>query len=262
MSSQMDASEMLVTLRASVRNALQDADRAAVAYSGGLDSSVLARLAREECEIVAYTCALRGSFDAANSTVRARDEGLTHILVKPSREEFRDAVKLTAKVTRSWDPTRIAYTLPLVVVVNESSERVVLAGNGADELFGGYARYLNAADPRREMSVDLEKARAEVALVQSWAASEGKSVRFPYLDPVVVEACAGLEFEQVISGGQRKVILVDAARMLGLASHTLPKKAAQYSSGALREMRSLAKQESLTLSEWTRKVVEGGSRST
>ncbi|MEM0343205.1 MAG: asparagine synthase C-terminal domain-containing protein [Thermoplasmata archaeon] len=258
----MDASEMLAVLRTSVRNALQDTDRAAVAYSGGLDSSVLAHLAGEECEIVAYTCALHRSFDAANSTVRAREEGLKHILVKPSREEFCDAVKLTAKATRDYDPTRIAYTLPLVVVVNESSQRVVLAGNGADELFGGYARYLTAADPRGEMRDDLEKARTEAALIQSWAASEGKSVRFPYLDPVVVQACAGLEFEQLISGGQRKVILTETARLLGLASHAFPKKAAQYSSGVLREMRRLARQESLTLSEWTRKVVEGDSRST
>lgn len=187
---------------------------------------------------------------------------MNHILLEPSREEFLDAVKLTAKAIRCCDPTRIAYTLPLVVVINESSERVVLAGNGADELFGGYARYLTAANPRREMSVDLEKARAEAALVQSWAASDGKSVRFPYLDPVVVGACGSLGFEQLISGGQRKVILTETARLLGLASHAFPKKAAQYSSGVLREMRSLARQESLTISEWTRKVVEGDSRST
>jgi len=57
------------------------------------------------------------------------------------------------------------------------------------------------------------------------------------------------------------VILKDVAKLLKMQSSERPKKAAQYSTGILRLMESLAKSNRTSLREWTCKTIEGDSRS-
>lgn len=257
----MDASALLEVLRKSVRSCTGGEERVAVAYSGGLDSSVIAALASEKTTVRAYTCATPRSFDRLNAWQRARAEGLEHLVVELSSAEVVNAVELAGSVVGTSNPIEIAYTIPIIVVLRESAEKTVLAGNGADELFGGYARYLSTKDPREMMKNDLRKARAEAALIESWAASMGRRARFPFMDERVVRFSESLSADQKISAMDRKVILREVARSLGLPSYRLPKKAAQYSSGILREMERIARSNDLTLAEWTRSISPADGRS-
>jgi asparagine synthase (glutamine-hydrolysing) len=59
----------------------------------------------------------------------------------------------------------------------------------------------------------------------------------------------------MLGPGGRKLVLREVAVLLGLDAHDRPKKAAQYSSGIMREMERLARKEGMSMSEWTKKTV-------
>lgn len=247
----MDAGELLDVLRASVRGCIGEERRVGVAYSGGLDSSIVARFSQETADTRCYTSGVEGSFDAENAPSMARLEGrnLTMALLRPKDVE---ALALrTAQLIGSCDPMRIAYTAPIVCVLEHANERVVLAGNGADELFGGYAKYMGASRPDELMDKDLMRARSEAGELRSIAASMEKDLAFPFLSDAVIQGASETPIAEKVNGERRKIILREVAVSLGLPSTERPKKAAQYSSGILRCMEKLARERGVVLAEWT-----------
>jgi asparagine synthase (glutamine-hydrolysing) len=163
---------------------------------------------------------------------------------------------LASRALGTAEPMPIAYSIPTLKVIEESKCRLVLAGNGADELFGGYSKYLASKNPREAMDADIEKMLSEADLIKRWAASRGKRAGFPFAREEVHEFSASVPLSKKIDGTDRKVILRDAARLLGLPSDDRPKKAAQYSSGVLKLMRGLAREEGRSLADWTKSISE------
>jgi asparagine synthase (glutamine-hydrolysing) len=247
----MDTTGLLERLRGATREIIGNAPAIAVAYSGGLDSSVIAATAREYSEVKCYTCAIEGSFDSLKASEYAALDGLDHLVITLPKEELPSWVIKTSKLLTSTDPIRIAYTIPTVCVLEGCREGCLLAGNGADELFGGYAKYSEAGDPSTMMAADLDKMLQEACLMSELASTLGKRIGFPFAAKEVVSFAIQTPLQDKIDGLQRKLILRETARQMGLPSHNRPKKAAQYSSGILKEMRRTARREGLGLSEWT-----------
>ena len=249
-----DANDLLTVLRLSVSRAISGESRVAVAYSGGLDSSLVASLAKEFAVVQCYTCGFSASFDSRNAKAFAEKEGLSVELITPTRSELLSLVAEAALIMDTTDPVRIAYTVPLLCVLDHSKETRILAGNGADELFGGYAKYGGSSDPRGMMSRDLEKALFEGNLLSSAARGLGKELGLPFASEELRAFAARTDLDKKIGGGGRKIILRQVAELLGLPSHSRPKKAAQYSSGVMKEMRRESEQQGLRLSDWTSRI--------
>jgi asparagine synthase (glutamine-hydrolysing) len=247
----MDAEALLDSLRKSVRKDIDRAAKVAVAYSGGIDSSVIAALASEQAEVNCYTWAVEGSFDAANAQTRAREEDLNVSLnlLQPAR--LRSAVASASTALGSTDPVPISYAIPLILVLEESPEKIALAGNGADELFGGYSKYASAGDPSAVMRSDLSKTLREADALKRWTETTGKRLCLPFISDDVINLSNDMPMSWKIRGGERKVVLREVAKLLKLPSHDRPKKAAQYSSGTLKLMKRTAKTEELSLVQWT-----------
>jgi asparagine synthase (glutamine-hydrolysing) len=248
----MNPEKLLSVLRDATKRAVGNEERVAVAYSGGLDSSIVAALSIEITATKCYTCAVRGSHDADVVGALARGQGVDWEPIELRPEGVTARVKQASLALETVDPSRIAYTIPLIGVLEKASERLVLAGTGADELFGGYAKYTESEDPSAQMREDLEKMRREAAMVRM--AFSGKRLALPFEDGRVVELASGLPLDAVIGPSGNKLVLRDVARHLGLESHSRPKKAAQYSSGVLKEMRRQAKECGVQLGEWVRNV--------
>jgi asparagine synthase (glutamine-hydrolysing) len=109
--------------------------------SGGLDSSLLTRIAKPE---VAYHCNF--SDPECNETFFAReviDGTRTHLFVVNATESF-DLVARLASIIEDFDDLTIgSVILPLDDLLDRVRRRykVLLTGTGGDELFGGYTRY-------------------------------------------------------------------------------------------------------------------------
>jgi asparagine synthase (glutamine-hydrolysing) len=254
----MDPPALLDLLREAVGRCVTNEQRVAVAYSGGLDSSLIAALASVRTDVSCYCTLTAGSADAKNIRGYADSDGcrLTSLVV--AEDELRTIIARTTKAIQSSNPMKIAYSIPLFVVVERCAEKVILAGNGADELFAGYEKYrTRVQNAGKMMAEDLAESLDEAGRIARYADSLGKDVRFPYLENDVIAEGRAVPLEQKISGDIRKAILRDAARSLGLRAAERPKKAAQYSSGILKMMRTLARNNNENLSEWTQNIVSG-----
>ncbi len=258
----MTAESLLNVLRSSVRAEVRNRGRATVAYSGGLDSSIVAALASEYATVECITCAVKDSFDDLNSRLRANEEGLDVTLLEITPEDLVKGIVIASHILMTLEPTRIAYTVPLVSAVAGSKESIVLAGNGADELFGGYLRYTTIDDPSAAMAEDFQKMMREASLLRNWAETAGKRMGFPFTHADVVNFSNSIPLSLKVDGAERKVILKEVAKLLNLPSSERPKKAAQYSSGVLRLMERSAKSEGMSLHDWTLGIVERSRRST
>jgi asparagine synthase (glutamine-hydrolysing) len=139
------AAELRDRLRDSVRAHLVADVPVGVLLSGGIDSGTLIALASEisETHVNTFTIAFtqRGFSEASEARLVAERFGTNHheLTVKP------DAVELLPKVIESFDePFADDSALPTYLVSQLAAEhvKVVLSGEGGDELFGGYYSYL------------------------------------------------------------------------------------------------------------------------
>ena len=216
-------------------------DGAVVALSGGVDSALVAALAGRECVVAG----VEGSHDLrrAREVAQELDLSLEEAVIDPGRIE--DALTEVLAVIPRADPVdgSIAATLYFVAewAKDHGYERI-LAGQGADELFGGYARYLETETLGQDLDRDFLGLPAQAARDQAVAGLFGALFSLPYLDVRVVRAARGIPPEEKVRGGVRKRPLREvAAKHLSADVAGREKKAMQYGSGMMREMKRLAR---------------------
>ncbi len=219
----------------------------ALAFSGGLDSSLIAALC-PEAEL--YSVGMAGSHDVQQTKKAAQLLGLSDKLHlhELTINEVEAAVPSVMKAIESQDPLKVSIALPLFFVSRDAHNdgiRVMLSGQGADELFAGYKRYesMNPAELELALRKDLENI-AENNLERDDAVTMANAVelRVPYLDREVVELALRIAPELKIHNGMRKYILrLAAGKLMPDELVFKEKKAAQYSSGIYSALGKLAR---------------------
>lgn len=118
-----------------------------VLLSGGLDSSLLAAVARRVRPLrhmVAYTVRFdEPSYDEGSRALRvARTLGIEPVVSRLRADDVPDLLR--DLVARAGEPLADPAWLPLAVLARRAARdvRMVLSGEGADELFGGYPTYV------------------------------------------------------------------------------------------------------------------------
>ena len=126
---------------------MSEGRRVAVAFSGGLDSGLVAALASRYAESVTlYTCGSEGSFDVVAGRELAGRLGLPWVHLEISVDTVEDEIRRLIAATGTDDPFTISYELQLFTVCEYCDEETVLSGQGADEYFMGCAKYVECAD--------------------------------------------------------------------------------------------------------------------
>jgi len=229
----------------SVRRRVQGRGRVAVAFSGGLDSSLLAMMASRLGEVVLCSAYAPGSRDESQTSKAADLLGLrleTALLDKESVVESLMRAELPPGEATPMDSALWCVYSASSELAKRSGARTILLGQLADELFGGYRKYAIAAHEsgaeaaERMMRGDVKACADRGFLRDEAACSASCEVRFPYADAGIASFASGLPMDYKIRGGERKAVLRAAALELGLPEELAeaPKKAAQFSSGAAR----------------------------
>ncbi|MDD1675225.1 MAG: asparagine synthase C-terminal domain-containing protein, partial [Methanomicrobiales archaeon] len=217
------------------------ADDGVVALSGGVDSALVASLAH----LPTIAVGEEGSHDLRRASLVAKDLHLPLEKVAITGREVDEILPLVLSAISRRSVTDVAIATTLFFVTRKAGEQGytrILAGQGADELFGGYARYERSVDLAGELLRDFGDLPRQLARDQAIAALHGTYFSLPYLDMRVVRAALMIPAREKVSGGIRKKPLREAA------SHFLPpkiayyeKKAMQYGSGVQRILRSLSR---------------------
>ena len=114
--------------------------RVGIAFSGGMDSGLVAALAsRYARSVTCYTCGTDDSFDVAAGKELAEKLDLPWAHCRISEDDIEDDIRELILATGVSDPLTISYDLQLFCVCKEAKERIILTGQGSDEYFGGCA---------------------------------------------------------------------------------------------------------------------------
>lgn len=229
-------------LGAAIREAVRlRSDQGVVALSGGVDSTLIAALAGLPCICVGTA----GSRDTESAEVAACRLGLDCSLTFIQPGDIERAIMEVISTIPCITPVNVAIATTqyfITLAASEEGHTRVLTGQGADELFGGYSRYLSSQDLEAELARDFISLRQQADRDQSVAALNQVLLSMPYLDLRVVRAAEILPAARKVSGSLRKVALREVAQQYIPADCAwADKKAMQYGSGVWKEIRHLAK---------------------
>ena len=255
------ARELLETLGQATREYCEG-ERLALLFSGGLDSALIARLARDYCPLQLYTVGVKGAHDLKVSEETADQLQIPWSKVVVSEREIIDSLPRLSNIIQTENPLILSFEMPLYLISSRCEERLLITGQGADELFAGYARYQAMGD--NELRANLENDLRELLDVgikreKAVAVQNEKELRYPYLHPKVIDFARSLPIALLINGNSRKILLREAAGLLDLKDVAeRPKKAAQYGSGIMKVMKAKAKSENLTMKALIRSLKDEG----
>lgn len=242
-------------------------ERPVIAFSGGLDSAIVAAVAKEcgkDPELV--TVGIEGQPELDHAHKVAAELGLPITIREITADEVLDSLADVVAIVETTDPVAVGVSIPLYLAcrkVRGLGRNVIVAGQMSDELFGGYARFEELAaegkpDQAREeiwKSV-LAASTNDFEPGDKVAVSLGLEMRCPfaYLPLVDYALRLPLSLKVRISGKKvtRKYILRKLAARLKLPDSVVdrPKKAVQYSSGVQKVLSREAKRRNLSLSKF------------
>ena len=243
-----DVSKIDKMLRLSLIKRVDGLYEVGVIFSGGIDSSYLALLLKEISEntplkIKLYAVGVEGSKDVEAAIYASKFLNLDLEICEVTEDMVREALPDVIGAIGDDNLMKVGVGLTTYFatkMVARDGIKVAISGQGADELFGGYKRYLQSfidGTLNYELRDDISN-MYHVNLERDDACSmlNGVELRLPFLDKTLVELVLNIpDNKKIVSmhDDMRKSILRKLAFEEGLDYEIAyrPKKAAQYGTG-------------------------------
>ncbi len=204
------------TLNAAVKKRLVADVPVGVFLSGGLDSSLVAAIVRRHVkgDLHSFAVGMEGSPDLLNARRVAEDLGTIHHERVLTPAEIISALPVVIDKLESCDPALVRSAIPTYFVSEMAARyvKVVLTGEGADELFAGY-HYLTEFEPDwkalsaelRHITCGLHNSNLQRADRMSMA--HGLEARVPFLDTALVDVAFQIDPALKRRDGEGKWVL-------------------------------------------------------
>jgi asparagine synthase (glutamine-hydrolysing) len=259
-------------LRKAVNNRIVGLESAAVAFSGGLDSSIIASLSQKSkvnVQLIHVSLADHSETEHARKVADELKLPLHSYLY--SEKDVFETLPCVLNLIEEADPVKASIGIPFYWIAERASQlklKVILTGQGADELFAGYRRYVD-----NYVSKGLDEVRHSIHhdVVNMYKSNlerdfkicnfHSLELRLPFMTTELVRFALSLPVElklQPTSNTLRKLVLRNVGRNLGLPKSVVdrPKKAIQYATGVNKILYRAAKREDLTMKEYLHRVYQ------
>ena len=212
-------------LEAAVHRQLMSDVPYGVLLSGGLDSSIISAITKKYAtkriesddtqaawwpQLHSFSVGLDGSPDLAAAQKVADHIGTIHHEIKFTIQEGLDAIKDVIYNLETYDITTIRASTPMYLmarVIKSMGVKMVLSGEGADELFGGYLYFHkapNAEEFHKETVRKLEKLHMYDCLrANKSLAAWGIEGRVPFLDKEFMDVAMQINPKDKMINGER-----------------------------------------------------------
>ena len=230
-----------------LHNALEDAVRRqlmsdvpyGVLLSGGLDSSVISAIAKKYAskrietdsrqdawwpQLHSFAVGLKGAPDLAKAKEVADFIGTVHHEINYTIEEGLDAIRDVIYFIETYDVTTVRASTPMYLlarVIKSMGIKMVLSGEGADEIFGGYL-YFHKAPTAQAFHEETVRKLSKLYLYDCLRANKSLSAwgvegRVPFLDKEFLDVAMRLNPEAKMCPGktiEKKIVREAFADML------------------------------------------------
>ena len=248
-----------------------DADKISIAFSGGVDSNILAALVKElGVKAFLIYVGLEGSKELNQAEEAAEKIGLPFQAELYTPEDVKESARKVLWLIESADALRVAIGIPIFWAAETSAKmgcKVMLLGQGSDEIFAGYYRYLGDYKKSKEYveriiyhdALNLHEKSLEPA--EKICSFHGIEVRFPYADYDLMAFAVNLPITLKIIGENdllRKRILRRLAEHIGLPPELCwrPKKAIQYGTKVNEVLKKMGRKMGLSMKNFVEHMFE------
>jgi asparagine synthase (glutamine-hydrolysing) len=199
-----DPAQLREALEAAVKRQLMSDVPYGVLLSGGLDSSAISAIAEKFSamrveddsrtrawwpRLHSFAVGLKGAPDLDKARLVAKHIGTVHHEINYTIQEGLDAIRDVIYYTETYDVTTVRASTPMYLlarVIKSMGIKMVLSGEGADEIFGGYL-YFHKAPSAREFHEETVRKLSKLHLYDCLRANKslaawGVEGRVPFLD--------------------------------------------------------------------------------
>ena len=214
-SEQQTAGKLREALESAVHRQLMSDVPYGVLLSGGLDSSVISAIAKKYAsrrietngrleawwpQLHSFAIGLKGAPDLVKAREVAEHIGTVHHEINYTIQEGLDALRDVIYYIETYDVTTVRASTPMYLlarVIKSMGIKMVLSGEGADEVFGGYLYFHKAPDAgefHRETVRKLSKLHLYDCLrANKSLAAWGVEGRVPFLDKEFLDVAMGID---------------------------------------------------------------------
>ena len=226
-------------LEEAVRRQLMSDVPYGVLLSGGLDSSVISAIAAKYAQrrvetggreaawwprLHSFAVGLKGAPDLAKARMVAEHIGTVHHEINYTIQEGLDAIRDVIYFIETYDVTTVRASTPMYLlarVIKSMGIKMVLSGEGADEVFGGYL-YFHKAPNAKAFHEETVRKLSKLHLYDCLRANKslaawGVEGRVPFLDKEFLDVAMRLNPQLKMCPGltvEKKIVREAFAHML------------------------------------------------
>ena len=249
-----DEHQLRQSLEAAVRRQMMSDVPYGVLLSGGLDSSIISAVAQKYAQkrietggseaawwprLHSFAIGLHGAPDLEKAALVAKHIGTVHHEINYTIQEGLDALNDVIYFTETYDITTVRASTPMYLlarVIKSMGIKMVLSGEGADEIFGGYL-YFHKAPSARAFHEETVRKLSKLHLYDCLRANKslaawGVEGRVPFLDTEFLDVAMRLnpQAKMCPGGTMEKKILRKAFEDL-LPAEVVWRQKEQFSDG-------------------------------